>query len=145
MHTITKIACRTIGTLGMGVALYDAGRAAKHFSKAGGEFAKANQLEKAYFSTRTLDNYSDFSNKVQKGSFELRSKLPLPTIVGKIKGGINGFLSSLGNHLPSIAFSSMALLCKGVGAKIGAIGLGISLIYEIARNGFGLNKQTPMD
>ena len=145
MRTITKIACRAVGTLGMGVALFDAGRTAKHFSKVQGELSKANQLEKAYFSTRTLDNYSDFSNKIQKDAFELRSKLPLPTVVGKIKGGVKGFLSSLGNHLPSIAFSSMALLCKGIGAKIGVVGLLLSLVYEVARNGFGLNKHNPMD
>ena len=133
MRTITKIACRTAGALGIGV------------SKVQGELSKANQLEKAYFSSRTLDNYSDFSNKIQKDTFELRSKLPLPTIKGKIKGGIKGFLSSLGNHLPSIAFSSMALLCKGIGAKIGVAGLLLSLGYEVARNGFGLNKHHPMN
>ena len=144
MRTITKIACRTIGTLGMGVALYDAGHSAKHYAKVGAEINKSNQLERAYFDSRTLDNYSSFSNKIREGTFELRSKNPIPTAQGKIKGGIKGFLSSLGNHLPTIAFSSMALLCKGLGAKIGVAGLLLSLVYEIARNGFGLNKQYPM-
>lgn len=144
MHTITKIACRTIGTLGIGVALYDAACAAKHSANVNAEINKANQLERAFFDSRSIDSYSDFSNKIRKDTFELRSKNPIPTTQGKIKGGVKGFLSSLGNHLPSIVFSAMALLGKGLGAKIGAIGLGISLIYEIAHNGFGLNKQNPM-
>ena len=56
MRTMTKIACRTIGTLGMGIALYDATRVAKHHARATGENCKAAQMERAYFDSRTIDN-----------------------------------------------------------------------------------------
>lgn len=145
MRTITKIACRTIGTLGMGIALYDAARVAKHHAKASGENCKAAQMERAYFDSRTIDNMSYHSNSIRENVYDLKTKLPLPTIMGKIKGGTEGAISTLGNHIITIGCSAMALLCKGVGAKIGAVGVGLGLLYEVLRNGFGLGKHHPMN
>lgn len=145
MHTVTKIACRTIGTLGMGVALYNAGRVAGHQAKVEAGFQKANQMERAYFDARTIDNHSYFSNGVRKKTFELRSKNPLPKVFGNIKGAITGFLSSMGTQLFTIGCSAMALLSKGLLAKIGAAGVGLAFIYEVARNGLGIGKHNPMN
>ena len=144
MCTITKIACRTAGALGIGVALFDAGSAAKHFSKVQGELSKANQLEKAYFSSRTTDTYSPYASAIQKKTFDLRTKNPLPSLWGRTKGGVSGALNSLGDHLFTVACSACAILSKGMLAKVGAVGVGLKLCYDIARNGFGLGKNNPM-
>ena len=56
MRTITKIACRTVGALGIGIALYDASRVASYQSKTVSENVKAAQIERAYFNSRTIDN-----------------------------------------------------------------------------------------
>lgn len=144
MRTITKIACRTIGTLGMGIALYDTSRIASHHSKVGGEITKAKQLERAYFDSRTIENLSYSSNSIRGKVFELRSKNPLPTLWGKITGAIKGTFEGLGNHILTIGCSALALLSKGTLAKVGAIGFGIGLLLKVLREGFGLGKQHPM-
>ena len=144
MNTITKIACRTVGTLGIGVALYDATRVANHFSKAESQKQQAKYLENAYFNSHTSDNISYTSSAIGKKTFEMRTNNPLPSIWGRIKGGCEGALYSLGNHLFTIACASLALLSKGALAKVGAVGVGLKVCYDIARNGFGLGKQNPM-
>ena len=145
MRTITKIACRTIGTVGMGIALYDASRVASQFSKNGAQKQQAKYLEKAYFDSRNIDNVSYVSNDLRAKTFDLRTKNPLPGLWGRVKGAFEGAIYSLGTSLPTVACASLALLSKGFLAKAGAIGVGISICYNIARNGFGLGKQHPMD
>ena len=145
MKNITKIACRTIGTLGMGYALYDAVRVANYTSRVSSQNQQAKYLENIYANTRTVDNFSYNSNSIQNKAFELRSKNPLPSVWGRIKGWTQGILNSLGGNLLTVACSACAILSKGILAKIGAIGLGIGLCYNIARNGFGLGKQNPMN
>lgn len=145
MRTITKIACRTVGIAGMGLALYDATRVASQFSKNGAQNQEAKYLEKAYFNSRNTDNVSFVSNNIRQKTYDLRSRNPLPSIWGRIKGGTEGAIYSLGTNLFTIACSSFALLSKGTMAKIGAIGVALGLCYDIARNGFGLGKHNPMN
>ena len=92
MKTITKIACRTIGALGMGIALYDASRVASYNSKTTAENVKAAQMERAYFNSRTIDkmsyhsngirqkvqNFVDFANRWCKSGCFLRYRLLAP-------------------------------------------------------------------
>ena len=144
MNTVTKIACRSVGTLGMGIALFDACQLSKHYSKIGGKASKARQLNSAYYNGRTIDNVSYVSNNIRKKTFNVRAANPLPEMVGEINGGIKGFLYGIGNFLPAIAFSSLALLGKSWGAKVGAIGVGLGVCLKIAREGFGLGKKNPM-
>ena len=145
MRTSTKIACRTRGALGTGIALYDTVRVASHVSKVEGENTKAKQLERAYFDSRTTDNMSYHSGAIGEKVFEMRSKNPLPTLWGKIKGGVMGTFKGLGSHIITLACSGLALAAKGNAAKVGAIGACLSLIYDVARNGFGLGKHHPMN
>lgn len=145
MRTITKIACRTIGVAGMGLALYDATRVASQFSRNGAQNQQAKFLEKAYFNSRNIDSVSFVSNDIREKTFDLRTKNPLPSFWGRIKGGFQGAIYSLGNDLFTVACSALALLSKGVLAKVGAIGVGVGVCYDIARNGFGLGKRHPMN
>lgn len=145
MKTVTKIACRTMGTVGMGIALYNATRVANQFSKNEAQNEESKYLEKAYFDSRNLNDISYTSKGIQKKTFELRTKNPLPSLWGRIKGATIGAIQSLGNNLPTIACAAFALLSKGIFAKIGAIGVGLSIGYDIAHNGFGLGKHHPMD
>ena len=145
MNMLPKIICRTIGTAGMGLALYDAIKVGGQTSRNRGEEAQGKYLEKAYFNSRTTDTYSPYANAVQKKTFDLRTKNPLPSLWGRIKGGVSGALNSLGDHLFTVACSACAILSKGMLAKIGAVGVGLKLCYDIARNGFGLGKNHPMD
>ena len=145
MRTITKIACRTLGTVGMGLSIYNATRVGSQFSKNEAQRTQGKYLERAYFDSRTIDDVSYTANGVRKKTFDLRTKNPLPTLWGRIKGWTQGCLYSLGNSLPIIACSALALVSKGIMAKIGAAGIAIGICYSIARNGFGLGKKHPMD
>ena len=145
MRMITKIACRTIGAAGMGISLYNAMRVGNQFSRNEAQRVEGKYLENAYFNSRTLDNVSFSDNTIRQKTFDLRAKNPLPAIWGRIKGGAQGATKSLGDSLPLVACSALALISKGILAKVGAAGVGLSICYSIARNGFGLGKQHPMN
>lgn len=145
MKPITRIACRTIGAAGIVLACCDSHKVAKQFSAIGADHAQEHYLEKAYFSSRTTDTVSPSSNALREKTFELRSKNPLPSIGGKMKGRRQGFLYGMSNWLPVIACSSLALLGKNILAKAGAIGIGILTAYKVMREGFGLGKNNPMN
>ena len=144
MASLGIIACRVVGTVGTGLALFDAVQASKAGSRHQAHKKTADYLEKSYFNARTIDNISANQNKIRAKTFDLKTKNPLPNLWGKTTGGINGFIYSLGNTLPLVLCSSLAILGKNITAKIGAIGVGCCLAYNIARNGFGLGKEHPM-
>lgn len=144
MNTLAKIACRTVGTLGMGAAVYDAVKLGGLYSKNKSEYEQGKYLEKTYFNSRTTDNPSYIANSIRKKTFDLRSKDPIPSFWGKIKGGFLGATESLANSLPLVLSSSLALLSKGLLAKIGAFGVGACACYTIAREGLGIGKHNPM-
>ena len=145
MNTLMKIACKTTGTVGMGVALYEAVQVGKQFSKNEAQVIQGKHLQNAYFNSRTIDNVSYTSNGIRKKTFELRTKNPLPAIWGKIKGATKGTTYGLGENLFTVACSALAILSKGSLAKIGAAGVVLKFCYDIARNGFGLGKEHPMN
>ena len=145
MRTITKIACRIIGTVSIGSALYDSVRMSKLYGKHQSEREQANYLERAYFNSRTLDSASYTGNAIRKKTFDIESKNPSPSVWGKIKGKTKGFFQGLSNNLPLIICGSLALVGKNFWAKFGAIGSAICLAYTIVRQGFGLGKNHPMD
>jgi len=145
MNMVTKVACRSAGTLGMGVALYEAVRVGGHFSKTESEDVQSRYIANAMYNSRTLDNMSYTSNSIREKTFNLRTKNPLPAIYGRVKGAIEGFLYGLGNTLPLIACSALAILGKNTLAKTGVVGLGCCLLYKIARDGYGLGKNNPMN
>ena len=133
-----------MGTVGMGLALYDASRVASQFSRNGAQKQQAKYLEKAYYNARSVDEVSYNSNNVRQKTFDLRTRNPLPSLWGRVKGYCEGACYSLGSDLVPVTCSALALLSKGFFAKVGAIGVGLSICYDIARNGFGLGKQHPM-
>ena len=145
MNLITKIACRTVGTAGMGFALYNATKLCSQFSRNTGQYQQQKHLEKAYFDSRTIDSISYTKNAIREKTFDLRSRNPLPSLWGKTKGGFNGFMYGLGDNLAIITCSALALTCKNTLAKLGAIGAAACLCYDIAREGFGLGKHHPMN
>lgn len=145
MNLAGKIACRTVGALGMSAGLYDAVRVAGHHAKISGEEAQAKYYENIYYSSRTTNQMSYIANDIRGKTADIRSKLLLPTIIGNIKGAFEGFFYGLGNWLPAIACSALALVSKGKAAKIGAAGLALCAVYSILHNGFGFNKQNPMN
>ena len=145
MVSLGQIVCKTIGTAGMGIALYDAVQVANQFSRNEAHHTQAKYLDKIYFNSRGIDNVSIAQNTTREKTFDLMSRNPIPTLWGKIKGGFNGFFYGLGNMLPVVAFSALALVAKNTVAKIGATGVALCACYNILRNGFGLGKQNPMD
>ena len=145
MKTLGKIVCRTIGTLGVGIALYDATKVSAQFSRNEAHNQQAKYLEKSYYNSRTIDTVSYSSNNIRKKTFDLETRNPLPALWGKLKGGFEGFFYSLGESLFGITCSAFALLSKGTLAKIGAAGVTLGVCYKVLREGFGLGKQHPMD
>lgn len=145
MRTVTKIACRTIGVVGMAMACADSAKVAKQFSSIGSDHAQERYLEKVYYSTRTIDKVSPASNALREKGYDLRSKNPLPSVGGKIHGGFQGFMYGMANFLPVIACSSLAILGKNILAKIGAFGVAGLMVFNILHNSFGVGKNNPMD
>lgn len=144
MRTVTKIACRTLGVAGMTLACVNSAKIAKQFSAIGSDYAQEHYLEKVYYKTRTIDKVSPADNAMREKAFEMRSKNPIPSIRGKIKGGFQGFMYGMANCLPLVACSALAILGKNILAKAGAIGLGCIAVYKVLRNGFGVGKNNPM-
>lgn len=144
MNIITKIVCRTVGAAGLGVALYDAAKVGALYSRNQSEIEQAKYLEDRFFSSRTLDDVSYSSNAIRQKTFDVMSKNPLPSVWGATKGGVGGFLNSLGDNLPLVICSSMALLGKGIMAKLGTVGIALGACYKVAREGLGLGKNSPM-
>jgi len=144
MKGVTKVVCRTLGAAGMAVACYDAAKISKQFAEIGSDHAQEHYLEKAYFNSRTTDEVSYTSNALREKTFELRSKNPLPSIFGKIRGRRQGFLYGLANSLPLIFCSFLAIVGKNFLAKAGAISIGGIALYKILREGYGVGKNNPM-
>lgn len=145
MKTLTKIACRTVGTIGIGASLYNAMRVGNQFSRNESQRIQAKYLENVYFDSRTTDSVDYIDNQLRQKTFDLRSRNPIPSVWGKVKGWTQGSLYGLGNNLFTVACASLALISKGFWAKAGAIGVALSACYSIARNGFGLGKHHPMN
>ena len=105
---------------------------------------QADYLEKSYYNARTTENISANSNRLRAKAFDFGTWNPLPAFFGKIAGGVKGFFYSLAIGMPLIVSSALAIATKGFWSKLGAIGVGCGLIYNIARNGFGFGKKHPM-
>lgn len=145
MVKIANIACKTIGIAGMSVVLYDAYAHAKHHAAVGKIEYANDTYEKAIAAERSNTNASHVTGAVQKKIANLRMNNPIIPFIGKVKGGIEGFLSSLGDSIIPVALSSIALATKGTFQKIGAWGLGIYAVAKILKEGFGVGKTTPID
>lgn len=145
MKLASKIICKTVGTIGMGVALYDSCRVANHYKNVRGEIAEQKHIEDVYFNTRTLDKLSYTNSAHKKNLFEMRTNHNIYEFIGKCKGLVEGFIYGLGNHLPTIFFSTIALLCKNTCAKIGAIGVAGYALLKSIKDGFGISKNHPMN
>jgi hypothetical protein len=145
MKTVTKIACRLIGAVSIGSALYDATRVSKQYGKNYSQIQQQNYLERTYFNSRTLDSTSYTGNAIRKKVSDIEMNNPIPSTWGKIKGKTKGFFYGLSNNLPIIACGSLALLGKNFWAKFGAIGSALCFLYTVLRQGFGLGKNHPMD
>lgn len=145
MNLAGKIVCRSAGALGMGLALYDATKVGSFYAKNGAHFEQSKYLERRYFDSRTTDHVSYRDSMIGEKTFDLMSKNPLPSVWGRIKGGVEGFLYGLGNSLPMVICSALALLGKNFVAKLGVAGLALGVCFKIAREGFGVGKKHPMD
>ncbi len=73
-----------------------------------------------------------YSNKIiQDKVFDYRTRNPLPALWGRLKGGVEGTLYSLGNSLFLVGSSALALTAKNVFAKIGATGVALTACYNV--------------
>ena len=142
---VSNIVCKTVGIAGMSAVLYDSYSVAKKNSIRVAQMDNADHFEKVHASTRTLSGESSVNSAMQKKVAEMRMDNPLFSIMGNIKGFAKGFLNTLGNNLIPVAFSALALATKGTMSKIGAWGVAGYGLFTIAKEGFGLDKQTPMD
>jgi hypothetical protein len=145
MNLAGKIICKSIGVAGMIVPLRDAVKISRQYAEIGSEHAQEHHMEKAYYSSRTLDKVSYNDDLIREKTFELRSKSPIPSIFGKIGGGFKGFMYGLANSLPLVICSAFAILGKNFLSLAGAIGIGAIAVYKVLREGFGLGKNNPMN
>ena len=144
MNLAGKILCRSAGVIGMGVALYDACRVANHRRKVCGEIAEQRHIEKVYYNTRTIDRLSYTNSAHKERLFDARTDHGIYGFLGECKGLVEGFIYGLGNHLPTIFLSTLALLCKNTLAKAGAIGLAGYALFKSIKEGFGFSQNHPM-
>ena len=145
MGMVSNIVCKTVGIAGMSAVLYDSYSVAKKNSIRVAQMDNADHFEKVHASTRTLSGESSVNSAMQKKVAEMRMDNPLFSIMGNVKGFAKGFLNTLGNNLIPVAFSALALATKGTMSKLGAWGVAGYGLFTIAKEGFGLDKQTPMD
>lgn len=135
--------CKSVGTVGMSLALYDAYKLASKKSDRMVLQDTANHYSDTYFSSRTLSTESEINSALQNKVRDMRMKNPVLPIISKIKGFIIGGLESLANNFIPVAFSTLALTTKGLLSKIGAWGVAIWGAITLLREGFGLGKNTP--
>lgn len=145
MGTLSNIVCKTVGIAGMSAVVYDAYGMAKHHANAGAANASADVYESAVAAERSNAGASYVTNAMQRKVSDFRMKNPIVPVFGKIKGFIGGFISSLGDNIIPITLCSIALAAKGGIQKAGAWGLGIYGLYQVAKEGFGMGKTTPVD
>ena len=145
MGMVSNIVCKTVGIAGMSAVLYDSYSVAKKNTGRVSQMENADHFEKVNASTRTLNGESSVNRTMQKKVAEMRMDNPLFSIMGNVKGFTKGFLNTLVNNLLTVAFSGLALATKGTMSKIGAWGTVGCGLLTIAREGFGLGKNTPVD
>ena len=145
MGRIANIVCKTAGIAGISAVVYDAYAMAKHHSNAAAAETSADIFEKAVAAERSNSSASYITGAMQNKVADFRMKNPIVPIFGKIKGFAEGFMTSLGDNIIPVIFSSIALATKGAMQKTGAWGLAIYGIYQLAKEGFGLGKTSPVD
>lgn len=145
MAMIANIVCKTAGVAGMSAVLYDAYASAKHHSAAGASNISADVYQSAVAAQRSNASESHITGKMQKKIADMRMQNPIIPMVGKTKGFIEGFIGSLGDNIVPISFSALALAAKGFMQKAGAWGLAAYAAYQVAKEGFGLGKSSPVD
>lgn len=145
MVSVANIVCKTAGIAGLSAVAYDAFAMAKHHADASSAELSADVFEKAVAAQRSNSTASHVTGAVQSKIADLRMKNPIVPLLGKFKGFIGGFFSSLGDNIVPIGFSALALATKGFSQKAGAWGLGIYGAYQLAKEGFGLGKTAPVD
>ena len=145
MGIVSTIVCKTAGAAGMSAVLYDAFCVGKSTSKKYAQNLEADHFEHVKAKSGTLEYNSPVNNAIQNKVSDIRMKLPVTEVYGRVKGACLGFFTSLGNNIIPAAFASLALAARGALSKIGALGLAGYGIYVVAKEGFGLGKHTPMD
>ena len=145
MGIVANIVCKTAGIAGISAVTYDAFAMAKHHADAATTGVSADVFEKAIAAERSNSTASALTGTMQKKVADLRMKNPIVPIFGKIKGFLEGFLSSLGDNIIPTTLSAVAMASKGAIQKAGAWGLAIYGAYHFAKEGFGLGKTAPVD
>ena len=145
MVNVANIVCKTAGIAGMSAAIYDAYGSAKHHSAAGANNLSADVYQSAVAAQRSNATESHVTGMMQKKIADMRMKNPVIPMIGKTKGFIEGFIGSLGDNIVPISLSALALAAKGFAQKIGAWGLAVYAVYQIAKEGFGIGKSAPVD
>ena len=145
MSVISNLVCKTVGIAGLSAVTYDAYAMAQHHSAATAAEMTADTFEKVVAAERSNSSASYTAGAMQNKVADLRMKNPIVPIYGKIKGFVEGFISTLGDNVIPIILSSVALAAKGGLQKAGAWGVGIFGLYQVAKEGFGLGKTAPID
>ena len=145
MGIVANIVCKTAGIAGLSAVVYDAYAMAKHHSSAASADITADTFEKVVAAQRSNSSASHVTGAIQNKVADLRMKNPIVPIFGKIKGFIEGFMSSLADNIIPTCLSALALGAKGKTQKAGGWGLAIFGIYQLAKEGFGLGKTAPVD
>ncbi len=145
MVNIANIVCKTAGIVGLSAVTYDAYAMAKHHSNAASAEISADIFEKAIAAQRSTSTASYLTGAMQNKVADFRMKNPIVPIFGKFRGFIEGFISSLADNIIPTTLSALAIGTKGKIQKAGGWGLAIYGIYQLAKEGFGLGKTSPVD
>ena len=145
MVNIANIVCKTAGIVGLSAVTYDAYAMAKHHSNAASAEISADIFEKAVAAQRSTSTASYLTGAMQNKVADFRMKNPIVPIFGKFRGFIEGFISSLADNIIPTTLSALAIGTKGKIQKAGGWGLAIYGIYQLAKEGFGLGKTSPVD
>ena len=145
MVNVANIVCKTAGIAGLSAVAYDAYAMAKHHANAASAEMSADVFEKAVAAQRSNSTASHLTGVMQDKVADFRMKNPIVPIFGKVKGFVDGFFISLADNIIPTALSAIALGTKGAFQKAGGWGLAIYGVYQLAKEGFGVGKTSPVD
>ena len=122
------------GTVGIGVALYDANAHAKIKAYENKNIKNAEAGAKYFNNTQYLDNESKTTANIKKAMFNWELTNTLRGALNASSGYASGFASELLGYTLTIASSVAAIALKGKKALIGVAGLALGGIYSIVRH-----------
>lgn len=137
---IPNILTKAVGTVGLGLVLYDSYTAARIHSEAFSRDAKTEWVTRTYFDDITLDHPSVVKRNMKKGIFHYVMDENLSGFFNGILGGFKGATAMLVHNWVPTVLAAGTFVGKGIFSKCSAVGLVGYGLMVLAQEVFGIGK-----